>query len=78
MTSQNIQTALLKYAKSDLRIAKKHGAVTITQTKVGNVEIEYDGANFQASNFNDSDTKLTGKMSFENMAIWIADKYQTA
>ena len=81
MATQDIQTALIKFAKSDLRIAKKDGIVVVTQSKIGNIEIEYDGDTFQASRFNTSNfntTQLTGKMSFGNMATWLADKYQTA
>lgn len=36
-----LQNTLVKYAKQDLAIARKNGVVCITDTKEGNIEVEY-------------------------------------
>jgi hypothetical protein len=72
-----IAALLLKYAKSDLRIAKKNGCVAICGTQQGNVEIEFFPADktFQASNFNNTNIKLTGIVSEKEMLAFVAGIY---
>lgn len=77
MTAELFNT-LLKYAKQDLRIAKKQNVVGITQTKKGNIEIDFDGKTFQARNFNNTNIKFTERISFEDMANWLANIYEVA
>jgi hypothetical protein len=40
---------LAKFANADMRLAKKHGAMCIAQTKRGNVDVEWNGAEFTVS-----------------------------
>lgn len=79
MTTQEITTAsfLLKYAKSDLNTAKKHGQVCICGTQKGNVEIRFDFETklFQAVNFNNTNIEITQPMPANEMAIFIASIY---
>jgi len=73
----SLEETLTKYAKSDLRTAKKNGCVGITATKKGNIEIEYirETGMFQASNFNNTNIKLTPFMSEKEMVSFVAGIY---
>lgn len=79
MTTQEITTAsfLLKYAKSDLNTAKKHGQVCICGTKKGNVEIRFihETKLFQAVNFNNSNIEITDQLPANEMIVFIASIY---
>ena len=41
--------AARKYARQDMAIAQKHGAVCICETKMGTVELSYDDGLFRLS-----------------------------
>ena len=78
MTTQEISLAieLVKFAESDIRIAQKKGVMAICQTKIGNVELVFDGTFFQAFNFNNTAIEHTGKMVKKDMVIWLASIYE--
>lgn len=42
MSNTNLQQILIKAANQDLAIARKTGAVAVTGTKIGNIEVQYE------------------------------------
>ncbi len=41
MTNQRLDQVLTKAANSDLALCRKHGAMTVAQTKLGNLHMTY-------------------------------------
>ena len=39
-----MQEQLKKFANQDLNLARKNGCITIAQTKIGNIDVEYNSA----------------------------------
>jgi hypothetical protein len=48
MENQTLIKALNRFADKDMSLARKTGAVCITDTKVGNVEVQYDDGVYTA------------------------------
>lgn len=71
---------LLKFAKSDLNYAKKHGQLAICGTQVGNVEVRFlhESKLFEVVNFNNTNIKITNPMPLKEMIPFIAGIYVTA
>lgn len=75
MTTQEIQTALLKYAKSDVNAAQKRGEIAICGTKQGNISLTFENGSFQAFGFNTGET-LTQALAKKEMILWVSNQYQ--
>jgi hypothetical protein len=51
---QNLKEMLIKQANKDLGIVRRTGAMAITQTKVGNLEVTYGNGQYMIVNFNNT------------------------
>ncbi len=73
-----LKRALLLFARADLKIAKKEGSVIITHTKIGSIEILYDGTEaFLARQFGVlSGDDLTEWVSEWEMTQWLSSQYK--
>lgn len=76
--NEGLRPALLSFARADLKIAKKEGSVIITHTKIGSIEIVYDGTEaFLARRFGVlSGDDLTEWISEWEMTQWLSSKYK--
>lgn len=70
-----MKTQLLKYATKDLNLARKEGRLTVCQTKIGNIEIEYTAAFFTFKNFN-TGVFIGGRMTMAEAKEKLASLYQ--
>lgn len=75
MNAQEIQTALLKYAKSEVNAAQKRGEIVICDTKQGNISLIFENGAFQAFGFNTGET-LTQSLAKNEMILWVSNQYQ--
>lgn len=73
MTTQEINNELKLYAQEDTQLAIQGGAMSVTDTKVGVINLNYDNNMFEA--FNNMGEALTGKMNRENMINWLVSQY---
>ncbi len=73
MTNLEIFTALKEYANEDANIAKENGAMSITGTKRGVINVNYDNGFFQA--YNNRGEQLTGSMEQNRFENWLTDQY---
>jgi hypothetical protein len=58
---QVIKAQLIKFANQDLALARKTGAVAVTQTKLGNIEIQYENGVYTAYAMLNGDVLAQGK-----------------
>lgn len=68
METKNI---LIKYANQDINLAKKQGHLAVCETKVGNVEITFNGQSFDIRNFNSGEIislNMTKKQAVEKLS----------
>ena len=73
MTAQEIKTALNEYATEDVQLAKDSGGCFITDTKLGCIDLEYNGRAFSARTNNGG----LHKFSYDeaDMIVWLANQY---
>lgn len=72
----NLQTTLTKFAKQDIKIAKKSGIVCVTDTKEGNIEITFENETFTFSTLWTSNN--LGQFSEKEAVKKLASLYQVA
>lgn len=77
LSATEIQSLLVKYAKADVGLAKRRGAMAITDTKRGNVELTYNHETntFTAANFNHLDIVYKSEVSAKEMIEFVAGIY---
>jgi hypothetical protein len=66
---------LLKFATQDLNLAAKQGRLVVSQTKLGNIEIEYIACFFTFRNFN-TGVFIGGRMTMNEAKEKLSDLYQ--
>jgi len=59
MNNAMLQKALTKIANQDLALARKQGAITVAQTKLGNLHVEYSAGVY----------KITAQAGMESMVV---------
>lgn len=78
-STQSIETtnALIKFAKQDLRLAKKNGEIAIFDTKKGVIELQYYSSMnlFKAVNFNNTLVEHTGLVDSKEMISFLSLNY---
>lgn len=71
-----MKKALIRFAKEDLKAAKKEGRMSIGGTRVGCLEVEYQNGLFHLVAREGMETREIGKLSFQQAAETIADLYE--
>lgn len=55
----NTHPALTRFANNDLNLTRKHGEITVAQTKRGNITLRHEAGVYSAGGFEIKDGKLS-------------------
>ena len=76
MTSAQLNSLLVGYAKEDVTFAKENGTLSVINTLEGNIDISYSDDLFQAHN--SKGEQLTYKIEEHRMICWLAYTYDSS
>tara|TARA_R110002050_G_scaffold272397_1_gene416169 strand:+ start:400 stop:648 length:249 start_codon:yes stop_codon:yes gene_type:complete len=76
MTSSQLNSLLLGYAKEDVIFTKENGTLAVINTLEGNIDISYSDDLFQAHN--GKGEQLTYQIEEHRMINWLASKYDVS